>query len=128
MYLSLMHRKIVITENQLSELLGTNPVQPRKVLRAKKYLDSSFKKGRMGFISGKGTWERVPVVGLIGDNGETVRNLTVSQLFYHMQARPFLREMFTDSGQFDKFLRLVIDAWLKDEIDQYGMIKNINTY
>ena len=122
-----MVRKIVITENQLSELLGTNPVQPRKVLRVKKYLDSSFKKGKMGYISGKGTWEKVPVVGLIGDNGETVKNLTVNQLFYHLQARPFLSEMFTDEKVFNQFLKAVIDAWLKDEIDDYGMIKR-NTY
>jgi hypothetical protein len=122
-----MTRKIIITENQLSELLGTNPVQPRKVLRVKKYLDSSFKKGKMGYISGKGTWEKVPVVGLIGDNGETVKNLTVNQLFYHLQARPFLSEMFTDEKVFNQFLKAVIDAWLKDEIDDYGMIKR-NTY
>ena len=122
-----MVRKIIITENQLSELLGTNPVQPRKVLRVKKYLDSSFKKGKMGYISGKGTWEKVPVVGLIDDNGETVKNLTVNQLFYHLQARPFLSEMFTDKKVFNQFLKTVIDAWLKDEIDDYGMIKR-NTY
>jgi hypothetical protein len=35
--------------------------------------------------------------------------------------------MFTDEKVFNQFLKAVIDAWLKDEIDNYGMIKR-NTY
>ena len=89
-----MSKKIIITESQEQKLLQyficeqTFPIEPKKVLIVKKYLDSHFKKGKLSEFGENGLPLNTPVVGLL-NNGEVVKNLTASQLTYPADAPPW---------------------------------------
>ena len=118
-------KKIFLTEEQFELIKGNYPVDPKKVLYIKKYLDASFKRGTVGFIGGNGTWEDMAIVAMLDSNGNPVRNMTGGQLFWHLQDR--FKNIYTDEKRACAFIAVVMEAWYKKRISKEGLLDK-NTY
>jgi hypothetical protein len=121
------NKRIFITERQLATLKESYTIDPKKVLLVKKYLDSHFTKGKMGFINGTGTWEDKPIVSMTDSSGNPVRNMTDRQL-YDLLVSKFNEEkhLYGDKEKTNKLLQVIMKAWYEDNITKEGLIKHIN--
>ena len=116
------NRKILLTEEQFNLINGKYPVEPKKVLVVKNYLDKSFNTGNMGYISNEGTWQNKPIVAMLDNNGNPVRNMTDVQLFYHIQDR--FKDIYANKNKRDRFLKTVMIDWYNKDISKEGILKH----
>lgn len=120
-----MGKKIIITEKQEQQLLEhliveqEFPIEPKKVLIVKSYLDKNFKRGKLAEFGDNGLPVNTPVVGLM-NNGEVVKNLTARQLFDVLEDE--FRGMFLNKIQRSKFLAKVIQDWYANKITKDGLL------
>lgn len=124
-----MNKKIIITEEQEQKLLEhliteqQFPIDPKKVLIVKKYLDKNFKRGNISEFGNNGLPVNNPVVGLL-NNGEVVKNLNARQLFDLLEDE--FRNMFSNKIQRSKFLARVIQDWYANNISKEGLLSTTN--
>lgn len=124
-----MNKKIIITEEQEQKLLEhliteqQFPIDPKKVLIVKKYLDKNFKRGNISEFGNNGLPVNNPVVGLL-NNGEVVKNLNARQLFDLLEDE--FRNMFSNKIQRSKFLVRVIQDWYANNISKEGLLSTTN--
>lgn len=117
-------KNIFVTERQLEQLresIGQKMYDPRKVKIVVKYLDKGFKRGNMSSIGDDGYPCSMKIVGMIGTDGNILKNMTHDQLFYLLQDR--FNKIFSESNMRDNFLRDVIDGWHSRNITKDGIIK-----
>ena len=124
-----MNKKIIITEEQEQKLLEhliteqQFPIDPKKVLIVKNYLDKNFKRGNISEFGNNGLPVNNPVVGLL-NNGEVVKNLNARQLFDLLEDE--FRNMFSNKIQRSKFLARVIQDWYSNNISKEGLLSTTN--
>jgi hypothetical protein len=124
-----MNKKIIITEEQEQKLLEhliteqQFPIDPKKVLIVKNYLDKNFKRGNISEFGNNGLPVNNPVVGLL-NNGEVVKNLNARQLFDLLEDE--FRNMFSNKIQRSKFLARVIQDWYANNISKEGLLSTTN--
>lgn len=126
-----MPKKIIINEQQLNTILesGNYPIDPRKVLLVKDFLDKHFQKASYGNMNARGDWEDTPIVAMKDSKGNPVKNMTDQQLFYYLQSKfNEERHLFGDKEKCDKFIKMVMKAWYAGKIDRLGIIKGQNSY
>ena len=125
-----MNRKrIVINEEQVNLISGKYPVDPRKVLIVKRYLDKSFRKGTIPYVNNKGVPDDMVVIEMLNSNGDAERTMTKEKLFLLLQSRfNDEKRLFADRDKCDRFLRFIIDKWMANDIDRDGMVKHSNLY
>lgn len=120
-----MGKKIILTEKQEQQLLEyliveqQYPIDPKKVLIVKKFLDKNFKRGSLAEFGDNGLPVNTPVVGLLNNN-EVVKNMTARQLFDVLEDE--FRGMFSDKIQRSKFLAKVIQDWYANKISKEGLL------
>lgn len=122
-------KRIFLTEEQVNLIKGSYPIEPKKVLLVKKFLDANFKQGNMGFIGNKGVWEDKPIVALTDTSGNEQRNMLDKHLYQALRSQ-FNDEkpLFSDRKRCDKFLAVVMKAWYYGNILPNGLIKGVNIY
>ena len=124
-----MNKRIIITEEQEQKLLEhliteqQFPIDPKKVLIVKNYLDKNFKRGNISEFGNNGLPVNNPVVGLL-NNGEVVKNLNARQLFDLLEDE--FRNMFSNKIQRSKFLARVIQDWYANNISKEGLLSTTN--
>ena len=122
-------KRIVINEEQVNLISGKYPVDPRKVLLVKRYLDKSFRKGTIPYVNNKGVPDDMVVIEMFNSNGDTERTMTKEKLFLLLQSRfNDEKRLFADRDKCDRFLRFIIDKWMANDIDRDGMVKHSNLY
>lgn len=122
-------KRIVINEEQVNLISGKYPVDPRKVLLVKRYLDKSFRKGTIPYVNNKGVPDDMVVIEMLNSNGDTERTMTKEKLFLLLQSRfNDEKRLFADRDKCDRFLRFIIDKWMANDIDRDGMVKHSNLY
>ena len=122
---SMMPVKLYVTESQYrrifeNETSGRYTIDPMKVKIVTKYLDKGFKKGAIEQIGEDGYPKRIPIVSMIGMDGEPLRNMTDKQLFYLLQDR--FKNICLDKKERDKFLIQIIKDWYKGKISKNGLL------
>ena len=122
-------KRIVINEEQVNLISGKYPVDPRKVLLVKRYLDKSFRKGTIPYVNNKGVPDDMVVIEMLNSNGDTERTMTKEKLFLLLQSRfNDEKRLFADRDKCDRFLRFIIDKWMANDIGRDGMVKHSNLY
>lgn len=122
-------KRIVINEEQVNLISGKYPVDPRKVLLVKRYLDKSFRKGTIPYVNNKGVPDDMAVIEMLNSNGDTERTMTKEKLFLLLQSRfNDEKRLFADRDKCDRFLRFIIDKWMANDIGRDGMVKHSNLY
>lgn len=122
------NKRILVTEEQMRNLLEEEAdkvkvsfyVEPEKVLLVKKYLDKAFKRGVINGIDDNGYPKTIQIVGMIGGDGNIVRNLTDLQLFYLLQDR--FSGIYGDKKHRDSLLRQIIKDWYHNKISKEGLL------
>ena len=117
--------KLYVTESQYrrifeNETSGRYTIDPMKVKVVAKYLDKGFKKGVIEQIGEDGYPKKIPIVSMIGMDGEPLRNMTDKQLFYLLQDR--FKNICLDKKERDKFLIQIIKDWYKGKISKNGLL------
>lgn len=121
-----MSKKIIITEKQEQQLLEyliceqTFPINTKKVLVVKDYLDTYFKKGNLSKFGDDGFPVDEPVVGMKGSDGEVVKNLTARQLLDVLEDK--FKDMFSNTIEQEKFLIQVMKDWYYNRISKEGLL------
>ena len=126
----------IITEKQEQFIIGTiineakqYPVEPKKVLIVKKYLDDNFVKGNYSNVNAEGNIENRPAAGMKNPKtGKIEVNLYKNQVFDKMEAD--LKDIYSnDKVRRTKFLKTVLDHWyMKNGITPEGLLKGTNCY
>ena len=124
-------KRIILTEEQLKMCVSEKtPIDPKKVLYVKNFLDSHFKRGKYGNFSGNGDWENIDIVSMVDGDGNPVKNMTVDgDLFQYLQSK-FNEEkhLYGDRETCDRFLKMIIPHWYNNEITRLGQIKGKNYF
>ena len=125
-------KRIIITEEQekilVSTLLYENtsyPVEPDKVLLVSNFLDKHFKRANMSSMNDNGEPTNTPIVGMMDNNGNVIKNMTDKQLFDYMQEK--FKNIYVNNIQRNKFLAQVIKDWYNKKISREGMLST-NSY
>ena len=124
----LMGKRIFLTEEQVEQIneglkvkvKANFPVDPQKVKYIAKYLDSSFKRGHMHGIGDDGFPKSMPIVGMIGTDGNILRNMTDKQLFYLLQDR--FKNLYDDKDIRDRLLIQILKDWFPRKITKDGLL------
>ena len=87
------------------------------------YLDKGFRRASIEQIDKNGYPTQIPIVSMIGMDGNPLRNLTDKQLFYLLQDR--FQQMFSDSNKLDRVLRAVIKDWYYKKAKNGLLSKNL---
>lgn len=117
--------KIFITERQLNELKEvllekSFYVDTKKVLIVKNFLDKNFSRGTMDSISDKGYPQKTKVIGMKDGNGETIKNMTFSQMIDLLEDK--FHYIYTNRTQREKFLKQVLNDWYNKKISNEGLL------
>lgn len=123
-----MSKSIFITESQAKRLnedlnikIKANfPVDPEKVKIVAKYLNSAFKRGKMNGMGEDGYPKSIPIVAMIGADGQPLKNMTDKQLFYLLQDR--FSHIYDDTKKRDSLLTQIMKDWYNDKITPNGML------
>lgn len=125
-------KRIIITEEQEKILISTlvyentsYPVEPDKVLLVSNFLDKNFKRASMSSMNDNGEPTNTPIVGMMDNNGNVVKNMTDKQLFDYMQEK--FKNIYVNNIQRNKFLAQVIKDWYNKKISREGMLST-NSY
>lgn len=135
-------KSIIISEEQAKKLFGKNIlseeheptpqnpsmkkankpycIDPEKVKIVKKYLDNGFKRGNFQTIGNDGYPKNVKIVGMIGANGDILKNMYIQQL-EDMVIDKF-QNMFSDHNERGLFFKKVIDDWFNNKIGVNGTL------
>ena len=95
------------------------------MLFVKKYLDKSFVRGSMDSMSSNGYPIKTGVIGMKNNNGEVVKNLSVSQMLDLLEDK--FHYIYTDKDKREKFLKQVLKDWCNKRISKEGML-SVNFY
>lgn len=109
-----------INEGKKITVKSNHPIDPNKVKHIVKYMDKTFKKGHMHGIGEDGFPMALPIVGLIGTDGNILRNMTDIQMFYLLQDR--FKNLFDDCSRRDNMLKQIIKDWYKGKITKDGLL------
>ena len=117
--------RIFITEKQLNELKEvllekSFYVDTKKVLIVKNFLDKNFSRGTMDSISDKGYPQKTKVIGMKDGNGETIKNMTFSQMIDLLEDK--FHYIYTNRTQREKFLKQVLIDWYNKKISNEGLL------
>jgi hypothetical protein len=118
-------KRVFITESQfndLKNLLNEEKfyVEPQKVLIVKKKLDILFSIGTMDGMGPNGYPTRTNVIGMKGNNGEVVKNMTFEQALDLLEDK--LHDVYTDKTKRSRFLKQVLKDWYNNDISKEGLL------
>lgn len=127
-----MGKKIIITEEQekiiMANMLYENSlysVEPDKVLLIKKYLDKNFKRGTINDVDSNGNPSIMPIVAMIGTNGDVIKNMSMEQL-YDLLIDQF-KDIYSNKIKQSKFIAQIIKDWYSKKITNDGLL-SVNIY
>ena len=116
-------KKIVLNETQekiiISKIINENKyytVDTNKVLVIKNFLDKNFKRASMTEFNEDGELNNTPMVGLMDDNGNVIKNMSDRQLFDYLQNK--FHNIYGNNIQRDKFIAQVIKDWYYKKITE----------
>lgn len=124
-----MSKKVYITEKQYNiikeNIISENvkmkiSANPKQVLIVKDYLDKTFKKGGISQFDDNGYPMTLPLVGLIGTDGNIIKNMDDKQLFLMLQDK--FQNLCTDEKIRDRILIQIIKDWYYDKITKNGLL------
>lgn len=125
-------KKILLNEKQekiiISNIINENKyytVDTNKVLVIKKFLDKNFKRASMSSFNNDGEVKDTPIVGLLDNNGNVIKNMTDRQLFDFIQDK--FANIYGNNIQRDKFIAQVIKDWYYKRISNEGLL-SVNLY
>lgn len=125
-------KRLIINESQekllISEFIFENKiysVDTDKVLVLKKFLDNNFKRASMSQINNSGMPVNTPIVGMMDNRGNIIKNMSDRQLFDLMQDK--FKNIYDNNIQRDKFIAQVIKDWYYNKIDNNGLL-SVNLY
>lgn len=114
-------KNIYITESQLEMLLNeAYVVEPNKVKVVKKYLDDNFIKGGMPTLGEDGMPKTMAIVAVKGSDGNPLKNMSDSQLFYMIQSK--FPKLHSDGKKRDKLIKQILKDWYYDKISPEGIL------
>lgn len=124
--------KIIINEEQEKILISRflneakyYTVDTDKVLVVKKFLDKNFKRASMTQFDNNGDLVDKPIVGLLDNSGNVVKNMTDKQLFDLLQDK--FSNIYANNIQRDKFIAQIIKDWYYNSIKDNGLL-SVNLY
>jgi hypothetical protein len=127
MYESKKTRRIFVTESQLDMLkqhLNENNnnyfVDTTKVLIVKKFMDKMFSRGKMDSISPNGYPTKTNVVGMKGNDGNVIKNMSFEQVLDLLEDK--FHYIYTDEEKRSRFLKQVLEDWYNKKITREGML------
>lgn len=127
MYESKKHKRIFVTESQLEMIkqhINENSesyyVDTQKVLIVKKYLDSALSRGKMNGMSPNGYPTKTNVIGMKGNDGEVIRNMSFEQALDLLEDK--FHNIYTNEDKRTKFLKVVLNDWYNKKITREGML------
>lgn len=126
-----MNRKrLFITESQFEKLKMYESekkfyIEPQKVLIVKKTLDKMFSRGSMDSMGSDGYPTRTNVIGMKGNNGEVVKNMTFEQVLDLLEDK--FHNVYTDKEKRSRFLKQVLNDWYNKKISKEGML-SVNNF
>jgi hypothetical protein len=125
-------KKIFITESQLEMLKqhinesdNNYFVDTTKVLIVKKFMDKMFSRGKMDSMSPNGYPTKTNVIGMKGNDGEVIRNMSFEQALDLLEDK--FHNIYTNEDKRTKFLKAVLNDWYNKKITREGMLSK-NSY
>lgn len=121
--------KIILTENQLNFIKNNDTlkskskpyvINPDKVLRVKRFLDSGFKKGKFDRIGNDGMPESVNIVAMLSPQGQILKNMYSDQLCDLLCDK--FQYMFKIQDEREKFMKQVVNDWFDGKIGTFGTL------
>lgn len=120
-------KRIKLTEAQEKMLLSNiicestyYYVEPDKVLLIKKYLDNNFKRASMSEMGSDGYPKSTPIVGMLDNNGNVIKNMTDAQLFDLLNDK--FHNIYKNNIQRSKFIAQIIKDWFYKKITKEGLL------
>ena len=118
-------KRLFITESQFEKLKIYESekkfyVEPQKVLIVKKTLDKMFSRGSMDGMGADGYPTRTNVIGMKGNNGEIVKNMTFEQVLDLLEDK--FHNVYTDKEKRSRFLKQVLNDWYNKKISKEGLL------
>lgn len=125
-------KKIIINEKQEKTILSNIiyettqfTVDPVKVLLIKNFLDKNFKRASLNGMGNDGYPSATPIVGMIGSNGEVIKNMSDEQLFDLLCDK--FKNIYANNIQRNKFIAQVMKDWFYKKISNEGLL-SVNLY
>lgn len=125
-------KKIIINEKQEKTILSNIiyettqfTVDPVKVLLIKDFLDKNFKRASLNGMGNDGYPSVTPIVGMIGSNGEVIKNMSDEQLFDLLCDK--FKDIYANNIQRNKFIAQVMKDWFYKKISNEGLL-SVNLY
>ena len=132
MYESKKNKRIFVTESQLEMIkqhINENSenyyIDTQKVLIVKKYLDNAFSRGKMNGMSPNGYPTKTNVIGMKGNDGEVIRNMSFEQALDLLEDK--FHYIYTNEDKRTRFLKAVLNDWYNKKITREGMLST-NTF
>lgn len=124
-------KRVFVTEKQFNELRKNILkeekffIETEKVLIVKKTLDKMFSRGSMDSMGSDGYPTRINVIGMKGNNGEVVKNMTFEQVLDLLEDK--FHNVYTDKEKRSRFLKQVLNDWYNKKISKEGML-SVNNF
>jgi hypothetical protein len=125
-------KRIFVTESQLdmlkqhlNESENNYFVDTNKVLIVKKFMDKMFSRGKMDSISPNGYPTKTNVVGMKGNDGKVIKNMSFEQVLDLLEDK--FHYIYTDEEKRSRFLKQVLDDWYNKKITREGLLSK-NSY
>lgn len=126
-----MSKNIILSEDQVKAIVVAKSkdnngnkiklhIDPNKVKIIRRYLDKGFVREKMHIINSNGYPEAKQIVGMIGTDGNVLRNMTDVQLFYLLQDR--FSKLYDNSDFRDRLLKQIIRDWYSHKISDCGLL------
>lgn len=120
-------RRIFITESQLKMLKqhinesdNNYFVDTTKVLIVKKFMDKMFSRGKMNSISPNGYPTKTNIIGMKGNNGEVIKNMSFEQVLDLLEDK--FHYIYSDQEKRSRFLKQLLKDWYNKKITNEGML------
>lgn len=124
-------KKLIISEEQEKNLVkiikspngikvNKYTIDPNKVLIVKKFLDGGFKRGKLSTVGNDGLPFMMPIIAMMDENGEVLKNLYKEQLLELMIDK--YQSMFRNKDERRKFLNQVLNDWYDNKIGTFGTL------
>lgn len=120
-------RRIFVTETQLdilkqhiNESNNNYFVDTNKVLIVKKFMDKMFSRGKMNSMSPNGYPTKTNVIGMKGNDGEVIKNMSFEQVLYLLEDK--FHYIYTNEDKRSRFLKQILKDWYNKKITNEGLL------
>jgi hypothetical protein len=88
-------------------------------------MDKMFSRGKMDSMSPNGYPTKTNVIGMKGNDGEVIRNMSFEQVLDLLEDK--FHNIYTNEDKRTKFLKAVLNDWYNKKITREGMLSK-NSY